>query len=95
MDQSTTVTADVRDSDTGRIEGPRAPRTDLRNVAIIAHVDHGKTTLVDGMLKQSGHIDQRVQAVELPVHQLEPDQEVTRLLESHSGRPGATGAEPR
>ena len=26
----------------------------LRNIAIIAHVDHGKTTLVDGMLKQGG-----------------------------------------
>src|SRR3972149_8554348 len=29
-------------------------RKDIRNIAIIAHVDHGKTTLVDGMLRQSG-----------------------------------------
>jgi GTP-binding protein len=32
-------------------------RNDIRNVAIIAHVDHGKTTMVDEMLKQSGTLD--------------------------------------
>ena len=34
-------------------------RNDLRNIAIIAHVDHGKTTLVDAMLRQSGAFSER------------------------------------
>ena len=36
----------------------------LRNVAIIAHVDHGKTTLVDEMLKQSGVYRENQEVVE-------------------------------
>src|SRR5512145_3231050 len=47
-------------------QAPTSRRQDLRNIAIIAHVDHGKTTLVDGMLHQSGifraheHVAERV-----------------------------------
>jgi GTP-binding protein len=45
---------------TEALDRPRAAlRTDLRNVAIVAHVDHGKTTLVDAMLRQSGAFAER------------------------------------
>ena len=36
------------------MSAPLTTRTDLRNIAIVAHVDHGKTTLVDAMLQQQG-----------------------------------------
>ncbi|WP_299565132.1 translational GTPase TypA [uncultured Mycolicibacterium sp.] len=39
-------------------------RPDFRNVAIVAHVDHGKTTLVDAMLRQSGALQERGEVVE-------------------------------
>jgi GTP-binding protein len=41
-------------TDTTRSGAPLAVRSDLRNLAIVAHVDHGKTTLVDAMLRQTG-----------------------------------------
>ena len=56
-------------------------RTDLRNLAIIAHVDHGKTTLVDGMLKQSRvfHEKKQIQDRVLDSNELERERGITIL----------------
>jgi GTP-binding protein len=56
-------------------------RTDLRNIAIIAHVDHGKTTLVDGMLRQAHIFRDNQQVVErvMDSNDLERERGITIL----------------
>src|SRR5256714_8117468 len=50
-------------------------RSDIRNVAIIAHVDHGKTTLVDAMLRQSGFLAAPEHVVERVVDSMDQERE--------------------
>ncbi|AQS58206.1 translational GTPase TypA [Desulforamulus ferrireducens] len=61
---------------------------ELRNIAIIAHVDHGKTTLVDGMLKQSGIFreNQVVQERVMDSNELEKERGITILAKNTSVR---------
>ncbi len=59
-------------------------RTDLRNIAIIAHVDHGKTTLVDGMLKQAHVFRENQQVAErvMDSNDLERERGITILAKN-------------
>lgn len=61
-------------------------REDLRNIAIIAHVDHGKTTLVDEMLKQGGVFRQNQEVVErvMDNNDLERERGITILAKNTS-----------
>ena len=59
---------------------------ELRNIAIIAHVDHGKTTLVDVLLKQSGTFrdNQKIQERAMDSNDLERERGITILAKCTS-----------
>ena len=76
------------------ITGELKMRDDLRNVAIIAHVDHGKTTLVDAMLTQSGAFSEHQKEGEnrdrvMDSMDLEREKGITILAKNTSIRRGA------
>jgi GTP-binding protein len=83
MAPSSTITA-------GDPPAALARREDLRNVAIIAHVDHGKTTLVDAMLRQSGQLDERVELPDrvMDSTDLEREKGITILAKNTAVRRG-------
>jgi GTP-binding protein len=64
----------------------RQPRKDLRNLAIIAHVDHGKTTLLDGLLRQTGAFRENQEVVErvMDSEDLERERGITILAKDTS-----------
>jgi GTP-binding protein len=66
------------------------PRADIRNLAIVAHVDHGKTTLVDAMLWQSGIFRANQDVVErvMDTMDLEREKGITILAKNTSVRHG-------
>src|SRR5579864_8409915 len=75
----------------------RTATYNLRNVAIVAHVDHGKTTLVDHMLRQAGTFRANEVLTErvMDSNDLERERGITILAKNTSVRwPGAAGQDP-
>ena len=74
-----------------------ARRDDLRNVAIVAHVDHGKTTLVDAMLWQSGSFRENQDVAERVMDSMDLEREkgITILAKNTAVRIGGVEGEHR
>lgn len=70
-------------------------RPEFRNVAIVAHVDHGKTTLVDAMLRQSGAFDEHAELVDrvMDSGDLEKEKGITILAKNTAIRRKGAGKE--
>src|SRR6266481_89618 len=81
---SDAATSNARQTITSNEPKMNQVRNDIRNVAIIAHVDHGKTTLVDALLRQSGNFrsSQTQQDTLLDSNPLERERGITILAKN-------------
>src|SRR5256886_17176612 len=82
----------IRDLTVTGVQTCALPILQIRNIAIIAHVDHGKTTLVDQMLRQAGvfRANQQVEERIMDSNPLERERGITILAKNTSVRSGDT-----
>jgi len=83
---SATIKSAIAEPETAAGAAGKKARDDLRNIAIIAHVDHGKTTLVDSMLKQSSVFrdNEKVEERIMDSNDLERERGITILSKNTS-----------